>query len=355
VEQNPHSAIEQYKASLRLNPYVSQCWLDLAVADQIVGDTTELDHSLSRAIQVDPTTPAVAWEAANLYLVAGKVPDALREFRVVIEQDPENSDTAIQLCWRRTHDINKMLNEALPETADSYFAFLELLANEKEFDAARKVWSRLLDLRQSWDASRSFPFLRSLLLGRQVETAAQAWREMSAANPLLVPYQPSDNLIVDGGFEFPFLNGGFDWIYEPDPVAKVTIEATTVHSGRHSLSVEFTGEPGGDIGVSEYVAVMPGVHYEFSGYLMSENIEGSSGPRIAIQDAYKNDDYFLSDDLIGSHPWVQIRSEFQTGPDTSLLRLKVVRNPADRRIRGKLWIDDLRITKKSKTDRDGRG
>jgi hypothetical protein len=304
---------------------------------------------------VDPTTPAVAWEAANLYLVTGKVPDALREFRVVIEQDPENRDAALQLCWGRTHDIDKMLNEVLPDTADSHFALLDLLAKEQEFDAARKVWSRLLDLRQSWDASRSFPFLQGLLEGRRVETAAQVWREMSAANPLLVPYQPSDNLIVDGSFEFPFLNGGFDWIYQPKPVANVTIDATAVHSGRHSLSVEFTGAPCGDIGVSEYVAVMPGVDYEFSGYVMSRDIEGSSGPRIAIQDAYKNDDYFVSDDLIGSHPWVQIRSEFRTGPDTSLLRLKVVRDPADRRIRGKFWIDDLRITKKSKTARDGRG
>ena len=44
--------------------------------------------ALEHAIQADSMTPDVAWEAANLYLVQGENEKALREFRVVIANDP---------------------------------------------------------------------------------------------------------------------------------------------------------------------------------------------------------------------------------------------------------------------------
>jgi hypothetical protein len=49
---------------------------------------------------------------------------------------------------------------------------------------------------------------------------------------------------------------------------------------------------------------------------------------------------------MGTNPWRLQKARFQTGPNTNLVLLKIVRQPANPLIRGKLWIDDLRLVEK---------
>ena len=53
--------------------------------------------------------------------------------------------------------------------------------------------------------------------------------------------------------------------------------------------------------------------------------------------------YVLTDDLLGTNPWRLQQARFQTGPNTNLVLLKIVRHPPGPLIRGKLWIDDVRL------------
>ena len=46
---------------------------------------------------VDSSTPELAWEAGNFYLVQGDTDKALREFRVVMESDPYLPPAAVRL------------------------------------------------------------------------------------------------------------------------------------------------------------------------------------------------------------------------------------------------------------------
>ena len=96
VARDPASAVGQYQAAVRLNPHSARFWFDLASAYQVLGDTAAQTAALERAIQADSMTPDVAWEAANLYLVQGENEKALREFRVVLANDPSLAEAAIQ-------------------------------------------------------------------------------------------------------------------------------------------------------------------------------------------------------------------------------------------------------------------
>ena len=87
----------------------------------------------------------------------------------------------------------------------------------------------------------------------------------------------------------------------------------------------------------------PNTDYEFSAESRTEDIDTASGPRFAIADAYTNSSYVLTDDTLGTTPWRLQQARFQTGPNTNLLLLKIVRDPARPLIRGKLWIDDVRL------------
>src|SRR5579864_9035257 len=95
-------AIATYRIAVHLNPYEARYWLDFAGAYQIAGRISEQADSVEQAARADPTTPHVAWEAANFFLVQGDQAKALRYFRVVLANDPEAVASTLQLCWRAT-------------------------------------------------------------------------------------------------------------------------------------------------------------------------------------------------------------------------------------------------------------
>ena len=342
-----NNAIASYRTAVHLNPYVARYWLDLAGAYQVVGRTTEQKQTVEEAVKADPTTPHVAWEAANFFLVQGDQERALRNFRVVLANDPDAVDSALQLCWRATRDANQILDRALPPRPELYLSFLRLLISEQEVAAAENVWNHLIALNQGFPTTLAFPYFRFLLAKHEVTAAQSAWQQMAGLILSLQPYLPSrQNLAVNGGFEETVLNGGFDWWYESNPHAALAIDTSVFFNGSRSLSVTFDGHNPSDAGILQFVPVKANTNYEFSAEYKTEDIDSASGPRFAIGDAYTNTSYVLTDDFLGTNPWRVQHARFQTGPNTNLVLLKIVRQPAGPLIRGKLWIDDLKLVEK---------
>jgi len=339
-------AISDYRTAVHLDPYEARYWLDLAGAYQVAGRTSEQGESVEHAVEADPTTPHVAWEAANFFLVQGDQERALRNFRVVLANDPDAVDAALQLCWRATGDADQIL-DLLPRRPDLYLSFLRLLISKQEVAAAENVWNHLIALNQEFSTKLAFPYFRFLIAKQEVAAAQTAWQQLAGVNRSLQPYLPSRaNLIVNGGFEENVLNGGFDWWYESNPHAALAIDTSEFYSGTRSLSVTFDGLNPGDAGILQFIVVKPHTDYEFSAESRTEDIESASGPRFAIVDAYTNASYVLTDDLLGTNPWRAQHARFQTGPNTNLVLLKIVRQPGVPLIRGKLWIDNLRLAEK---------
>ena len=344
---NLNDAIASYRTAVDLNPYVARYWLDLAGAYQVAGRTTEQEKTVEQAVKADPTTPHVAWEAANFFLVQGDQERALRNFRVVLANDPDAVEPALQLCWRATGDANLILDQALPRRPELHLSFLRLLISEQEVAAAENVWNHLIALNQEFSTKLAFPYFRFLIAKQEVTAAQSAWQQMAGVNRSLQPYLPSrENLVVNGGFEETVLNGGFDWWYESNPHAALAIDTSVFFSGTRSLSVTFDGHDPGDAGILQFVPLKANTNYEFSAEYKTEDIDSASGPRFAIGDAYTNTSYVLTDDLLGTNPWRAQHARFQTGPNTNLVLLKITRQPAGPLIRGKLWIDDLKLVEK---------
>ena len=341
-------AISDYRTAVNLNPYVARYWLDLAGAYQVAGLISEQEQSVEQAVEADPTTPHVAWEAANFFLVQGDRERALRYFRVVLENDPEAVGSALQLCWRATGDANQILDRALPRRPDLYLSFLSLLISKQEVAAAENVWNHLIALKQEFSTGLALPYFRFLIATREVAAAETAWQQLAKVDPSLQPYLPSrENLIINGGFEENLLNGGFDWWYESNPHAALAIDTSEFHSGTRSLSITFDGQSVSEAGISQFIPVKPNSDYEFSAEFRTEELETASGPRFAIADAYSNASYVLTDDVMGTNPWRLQQARFHTGPSTNLLFLKVIRQPGAPLIRGKLWIDDVRLAERN--------
>ena len=346
VARDPAAAIAPYRAAVQLNPHSARYWFDLASAYQVLGDTPQQTSALEHAIESDPTTPDVAWEAANLYLVQGENEKALREFHVVLGNDQSLAGAAIHFCWRLKPDVDALLRDVVPTRADAYVAFLSLLMSKEETAGTVKVWNSLMNVHQPFELRNAFEYFRYLILHKEVDQASQVWQQIAGRFGLLSYLPSSSNLIVNGNFSLDVLNGGFDWQYQKQSSVALTLDPSDFHSGRRSLMITFDGPGINDAGILQFVPVQPNTTYGFSAYYKSGEMEGAGGPHFTIQDAYSQAVYYESDELKEAGFWKSANGEFTTSPDCKLVIVHIRRLPAGSPIRGKLWVDDFHLVRK---------
>lgn len=343
VEQSPEAALPAYRAAVALNPYSARFWFDLAAAYQMLGNTDQQKEALERGLVADPNTPDLAWEAGNFYLTQGEPEKALRQLRVVMESYLPLTTAALKLCWRVKPDIDVLLQDVVPPTPSAYASFLDFLVSQKETAAAAKVWTRLIALRQPVTQPLVFSYIRYLVGQHQPDEAHLVWVQCAILCGLS-NYQPSpENLVVNGDFNLNVLNGGFDWQYRQSKEVALALDPTQSHGGHRSLLITFDAQKVDDAGIGQVIAVKPSTSYVFSAYFKSAEIEGAGGPRLALQDLYSETTYFSSDELKNADFWKEVTGSFTTGPDSRLLLLRVKRDPPGMPIRGKLWIDTVRL------------
>jgi len=342
-----NSSIAEYQAAVRLNPHYAKYWLRLADAYQMTEDTDGQTRAIGRAIQAEPTGPDVAWQAANLYLVQGRIDDALKEFHIVMEGAPTMGGLVLQYCWRVRPDADALLNNVIPATPDAYLSFLQLLTSKKETDAASRVWNALVHLGQPIPTQSVFEYIRYLLLQKEPGEASVVWRQATSVLGLNAYLPSSNNLIVNGDFHLDVLNGGFDWQYRKQPNVSLTLDTSEVHAGHRSLAIVFEGAGVDEAGIYQLISVDPNTTYEFTGYYKNGEIEGAGAPHFVLQDLYTGKIYFESDDLKFGSSWRQVSGDVTTEGDTKIIVLRVTRVPAGSAIRGKLWIDDFRLVEKT--------
>lgn len=343
---DPAAAIKPFRAAVELNPFSARYWFQLASAYQVLGDSSQQSLALEQAIHADPTTPDVAWEAANFYVVQGENEKALREFRVVLQNEPTLADPAIQLCWRLKPDVDVLLRDVVPQQSDAQIAFLSLLMRKEDTSGTAKVWSAMMANPQPFELRYVKAYLTFLLNHKDVDQARLVWQQ-AAPRFGLSAYLPSNrNLIVNGDFNLDVLNGGFDWQYEKQQSVTLTLDPSDFHSGHRSLMITFDGPGINDAGIRQFIAVQPNTSYDFSAYYKNGEMEGAGGPHFTIQDAYDRTIFYDSDELKEAGFWKSATGSFTTGADTKLLVLHVRRLPEGSPIRGKIWVDDFRLTVK---------
>jgi tetratricopeptide (TPR) repeat protein len=347
VVRDPASAAAHYKAAVQINPHSARYWFDLASTYQVLGDTPRQTDALEHAIQADATTPDVAWEAANLYLVQGENEKALREFRVVIANDPSLAAVALQFCWRIEPDVDALLRDIVPVRADAYISFLTLLESRQDTEGTKKVWSALMRTRDNFETRYAYDYVRYLILHKDVDQAVLAWQQIAARFGFSAYLPSSDNLVVNGNFNLAMLNTGFDWQYQKQSSVNLGLDPSDFHAGRRSLQITFDGPGISDAGIYQFVSVQPNTTYDFTAYYKSGEMEGAGGPHFTIQDMYTQAVYYESDELKDAGFWKSANGEFTTSPDCKLVVLHIRRLPAGSPIRGKLWVDDFHLVKKA--------
>ncbi len=345
-DQDSVAALNAYSEAIRQNPHVADPYLKIARLSLIAGDRNQLTRALGQALRVDPTTPSVNWEAANIYLAANEVDRALPLFRAASASFWEYRSPALTLCWRATHNVDQMVAVAMPQEPAIYGEFLRHLVLQHETVAADELWRHFINLHKAIPARAGFEYLDSLIEQHRVLDAARAWRELAIVSPEINSYLPHNgNLIVNPGFEQEILNGGFDWrITQLDKVSIELAAPVDSYKGEHSLAVTFDASRTDTAGIVQLIPVEPGSSYSLSLFYKAEELEGAHGISAIVSDAFTGKQLIATDEMLGSTPWQEISRTFSTGPSTVLVSLELKR-PAGTLIRGKLFIDEVRMVK----------
>jgi tetratricopeptide (TPR) repeat protein len=344
VAGDPESAISSFRAAVAGNPHDAHYWFDLAAAYQVTGYIDGQREALNRALQAEPTAPDVAWEAANFFLIDGDIDRALREFRVVMENDISLVVPALRACWRVRPDTDALLRDVVPAHTNTLVSFLDLLRSKQDTEGSIKTWERLTQSHEKFENRYLYDYVRYLIEVHRPEAAMAAW-EQSADVLGLSAYLPSeDNLIVNGDFSLDILNGGFDWTYVNRVGVRPLLDPSDFHEGHRSLFLTFEGPGINDAGIQQLIPVHGATTYDFSAYYKSAEFEGAGGPQIVLRDAYTGTPLFASDPLNDSDFWKEVHSKVTTSSSTTLLLLAIERFPAGSPIRGKLWLDDFELS-----------
>ncbi len=251
TQHGPETAARFFKSATALNPHNAGYWLELSRTYRRLANRDQQRDALQHAVAADPSTPGVAWEAANFYWALGDTDRALQEFRVVIAKDPYLPAAALESCWRIKPDVEALLRDVVPGNVDAYSAFLDFLISRNEPVAASRVWTRMVQLQQPVETRYVFDYVRYLIERREVAPASQVWRQAASLSDLS-GYQPSpENLVVNGDFSLPVLNGGFDWLYEKSSDVSLALDPTESHSGHRSLSIIFDSRGMEDAGIRQ--------------------------------------------------------------------------------------------------------
>ena len=332
------AALPYCRRAVELNPNDSANWLDLAEVLYVTGDGVAEKLALEKAVAADPTTPEVAWNAGNLYLLQGDVPTALSLFKTVLKSDPALVPFALKTLWRTLGSVTPII-EMMPPNPTAYVNFIGLLASENEREAAAQVWQKLIDLDQPIDYRGALFYVDDLLAWKNVTAAKEAWKQLGERNELFHSYQPkANNMVVNSSFEDELLNSGFDW-HLSSQATKVTVDDETFRSGGHAALITYS-TPVLDSGLYQLVPVKPNSAYKATAWLKTEELQTANGPRLALTDAYTGALLGASEPVAYTTPWKQVTVDFSTGPQTELVVIRLDRERQDTVVRGRLWMDD---------------
>ena len=347
---DPDRAMAHLERAVELNPYDPETWLELGAAHEFQGQTGQAETCLRRADFLAPNLPPVQWAIANFFLLHGNVDEAFRHFKVVLHGSTRYNQVIFDTAWKASGDGGKILQELVPERVGAEFDYLAYLLSRHNFADAQSVWKRIAGTSENFHPAQAAVYINALIEVRRAGEAYQAWNDLRAKGLIAPTYaQTGQNLVLNGDFEEPLLNFGFDWRLGRTDGAYATLDRTAFRSPSHSLLIQFAGTHNVNYANAfEFVRVAPSRSYRLQGFMRTEGITTDSGPRLQVRDAY--DPRILdafSEDLKGdSRGWTPVLLDFKTAPQTDLIAIVVSRVPSrklDNQIAGKVWVDDVSL------------
>jgi tetratricopeptide (TPR) repeat protein len=326
---DPAKAMAELERAVALDPRTGAYWVDLALAQELEGDAAGATRALERARQAEPHTPAILWHQANFWLRRGETAQALDTLRELLSQAPEYTGRALPVFARVT-DLGSLIEQAVPPRSDAMAAVLEFLRRQETAVGAEAAWERVLKLGGTSDTVGVRPFMDWLIAVGEFRLAQRVWADAARKGWIPVESASLDQPLYNGDFHQAPMNFGFDWRVLPYPEASVWIEAGGPQPGQQSLCVQFSESARAEYAhLIHYVPVEPNRRYALRAAIRSEQLFSRVGAYLQVLGYLAASAPLASTEaVVGTSNWKQLSLELETGPQTRMVELALLRPAA---------------------------
>ena len=343
---DPAAVVRDFQNAVKHDPGMAQYWIDLAGGYEAVGNIPLAGEAFQRARSAYPASAQVAWSYGNFLLRQNDSAEGFTQINQAMRTDPRLVPLAVSRIWHSTKDANLLVDKVLPADANSYLEAIDFMASAGEAPSALVIWQRLLALGGRIDLSRTFPLFELLIRTDRGEDAGRLWREALAAAGLPHEEPANHSLIWNGDFAKEFENGGLDWRWSR--LSGASIDFDRPPSGGRSLRLEFSGGANLDlIEPMQFVPVEPSRRYHFHAAMRTERITTEKGIQFLITDPnHWGALNVLTENLVGSHVWTPVDTDFTTGEQTHFLLIQLRRFQSrlfENKLNGNAWIGDVSL------------
>jgi len=209
VPSNPSYALRtgNLKRALELNPYLSQAWIDLALAAEESNNFQQAERLYRKAAEVDKMF-APRWALANFYFRRSR-PDLFWQWlRLAAERSYGDRTAIFRLAWRFTSDSSLILAKAIPHTPEFLTLYLHFLRTEQKWDPAVEAAAALAPIATPAAREHLLDLCEALLQSNHPAHALRVW---NLWNPSRALDPPSGRSLANPDLSTAPIHKGFDW------------------------------------------------------------------------------------------------------------------------------------------------
>jgi tetratricopeptide (TPR) repeat protein len=340
----PARFVDRTRAALARSPLDGRGYRYLGGAAQAGGDVQGATRLYAIAADRTPRDlPSLAW-LGDRELASGNYSAALARLDRIMRVEPQ-----------REHMLGEVVLR-LAATPGAQPALAKLLSSNPPW--REKMLQRILANTQ--DAAAVFPLVESLRTqpGGLTERELNTWIDrLASAGEWGTAYltwvqslspEASRQIgnVYNGSFELEPSQGGFDWRFGEIAGAHIGREQTTGTKGIMALRVSFSDERVPFSHVRQLLALPPG-KFHLAGTVRLDDLRTERGLTWSVACVPSGAVVGQSEPLSGVRDWAEFGVDFevpseQCGGQWLTLQLPA-RIPAEQRIGGSIWFDDLRI------------
>jgi hypothetical protein len=330
------------RAAIRSAPLDGRGYRMLANQAELRGDLPLAMSLYSIAANRGPRDLPTLGRLINYQLSRGNRAQALAYIDQVLRVQPEMSQriypVLMPLAAQYPSDVASVLLQNPPWRKQFLFQLVKQIPDSSAlvrlFDLLRRSPSGLSPEELS-------VWLDSLIKNGQWGPAYLSWVES------LSP-EASKRIgnVYNGGFEVEPSQLGFDWRFDRVPGARVSRDQVTGSDGQYALRVEFEDRRVPFRHVRQLLALVPGT-YRLQGRVRTDDLRGERGLVWTFTCAEDGRKIAETEPVKGRHDWKTFQIDLVVPPEKcggQWLTLRVpARIPAEQRLGGTVWFDDLSI------------
>jgi tetratricopeptide (TPR) repeat protein len=350
LEARPEVAVGWFRRAVENDPENGFLWRQLAEACEFADDEACASQAFARARQLDPRSPALAWDMANFALWRHQPGQAAAEFRYLLELAPDYAPAVFSVGRTAFSGLEFLADRVIsPRAAPQVsLTLIQLAAKEQDWPLAAKLWKQLVAADAAFPVHEVQPYLEALMAAGRLAEAWQVWADLRHLHVIAPDSSGPGNRVYNGNFSNAPLNAGFDWHAAALSGVELTFGDPDGPRGQPCLRVDFWLAQNLEAElVYQLVPVVGNRRYHLSAWTKSEELTSSSGVRLRVLDPeHSGCAKAETPATTATTGWHRVDADVVTCADTRVVRLALWRPHSDdfpTRISGHFWISAVSL------------